>query len=108
MILTLFYMLGDEETRKKLADKCGFTTRDFINITGKYDLFKWDAIQRVATKDREIAEIKAKVHALEQELQCTRLQLESRQQELDRIEANRGWRLREKYERVREKIFRTF
>ncbi len=96
-ITTIFELLGDEPMRTMLSDKCNFTTRDFINITGKYDLFKWDAIQKLAAKEREIAEIKAKLQALEQELQGARGAIESRQQELDRIEKSRGWRLLKKY-----------
>jgi hypothetical protein len=35
---TLFSMLADDATAKKLAATYGFTYRDFIELTGRFDL----------------------------------------------------------------------
>jgi len=44
---TLFQLLGDPKLTRKLYDRFRFTYKDFIKISGKYDLFRLDEVARL-------------------------------------------------------------
>lgn len=89
-INTLFYLLNDRELSIKLFDRCGFLMRDFIELTGKYDLFNADASRTICEKNHEIAILQETV--------------EAQQQELERIKVSAGWKAIKKYQKIKSII----
>jgi glycosyltransferase involved in cell wall biosynthesis len=61
-ISILYDLLGDSAMAGSLGKKCGFRHRDFIRLTGEFDLFGWESQQeseslkqKLAEKDKQIA-----------------------------------------------------
>lgn len=86
-INTLFGLLNDKELANRMYERCGFTFSDFIELTGKYDLFNVDASKRMIDKNHEITILKSRVKALEEELGI--------------IKSSKGWKAIKKYNRIK-------
>ena len=62
---TLFELLGDPGLARKLYDRFRFTYKDFIKISGEYDLFRLNEVTRL---HQEITPLQGEVTRLHQEL----------------------------------------
>jgi sugar O-acyltransferase (sialic acid O-acetyltransferase NeuD family) len=52
---TLYQLLGDPSLARKLYERFRFTYRDFIRISGEYDLFRLDQVDRL---QQEVADLR--------------------------------------------------
>jgi sugar O-acyltransferase (sialic acid O-acetyltransferase NeuD family) len=67
---TLFQLLGDPDLARKLYDRFRFTYKDFIKISGEYDLFRLNEISRL---HQEIPPLQEEIARLNQEIARLRI-----------------------------------
>jgi hypothetical protein len=67
---TLFQLLGDPDLARKLYDRFRFTYKDFIKLSGEYDLFRLNEITRL---HQEIPPLQEEIARQHQEISQMRL-----------------------------------
>jgi sugar O-acyltransferase (sialic acid O-acetyltransferase NeuD family) len=80
---TLFELLGDPGLARKLYDRFRFTYKDFIKISGEYDLFRLNEVTRL---HQEITPLQGEVARLHQELTPLQGKVARLHQELARLQ----------------------
>jgi uncharacterized small protein (DUF1192 family) len=83
---TLFQLLGDPGLAKKLYDRFRFTYKDFIQISGEYDLFRLNEVIRLYQEIAPLQEENARLH---QEIAPLQGEISRLQQELARLRFRR-------------------
>jgi hypothetical protein len=79
---TLFELLGDPVLARKLYDRFRFTYKDFIKISGEYDLFRLNEVTRLY---QEMTPLQGEIARLRQEMTALQGEVGRLQQELARL-----------------------
>jgi glycosyltransferase involved in cell wall biosynthesis len=80
---TLFELLGDPGLARKLYDRFRFTYKDFVKISGEYDLFRLNEVIRLY---QEITSLQGEVAHLNQKITPLQGEVARLQQELARLQ----------------------